>query len=422
VKRCILILFISSFLANVHADISAVDSSKLAEYSNIRDDISFLQFNAQAFDHWSADWQYPLPREKALSRLIGIAGKIRDLKGRGEANVDLDILLLVVYQYLYNLEDKSAHEDFYDLMNRDKAKYGTDYRFIWLNGEFLANEGKAKEAIEEYQMLVKTTDDISKLNPSVAYGYGMACLLASMPRTALIAFRTYAERIGKSVDEIPTYKIAEKNLSASDVDAKYPASTVWDYSKTENDQVITSRMLGYKLAIPSTWQLGLSDYSGKAASVQIKPGMIHSQKGKDIGITLLLQIAVNSEELDEVAKTWISRFGNGYNFAIVERPMIGGINYLVYRVTNESLYTDRGGMQGYLLIGKSYESPNSGFNLEIPHQINLPDTKTYFRALDKQDRISGDRSIFLMVDSCREIGAETDELVRDMISRMIQTN
>ncbi len=153
-------------------------------------------------------------------------------------------------------------------------------------------------------------------------------------------------------------------------DSIYSYSDIWSASK-EDMITFSSRPLGIKIMIDSTWHINLYDYKDNHAMLTIVPPGIPNEDGRVITYTIaiIIKAAQAEESLDNFIDGYISRYPNRTKFEFSDKYP----GLLAFDIKNEDMYPDIGGAHMHM-IGINRERPEyPGLLLEQP--LSLPQMK-----------------------------------------------
>ncbi len=399
----------------------ALNLSVLKQYDLIADDVDYLRANVGKFDHWSAQWPYNDSKEQCLGLLKAASLRIEALHEKTPSDVELSLLLMVVYQYRYNLDDNAVVHRFLDLTAATEAQFPDDYRPVWIDALFLMNSGQQVKAVQAFQRILGDRSQLSTVHPALLLDYAQASYLAGMPRTAKISVDAYIRRTGNPQDQVPLAGIINGVLKTSDPNGGYKPDDVWWVSKTESNVRFVSPMLSTAFTVPGDWKPGLRGYANFQSVCVLTPPAITSKQGKLITIHLVLIQSTKDQPFPDFVAALERGLDKdkGYVYSPTEMPLPTSEKTSADQVTNPNLYADRGGMRGYAIFFGNALRDDSGFNLDRPNA--LPDAGTgpnHYRPVAQYDRFPAGINTALLVDSCQEIADETDAIVKSFLASL----
>jgi hypothetical protein len=198
----------------------------------------------------------------------------------------------------------------------------------------------------------------------------------------------------------------------------YTKEDIWMASK--GDKIaFTSRPLGIKIPVDSTWNVSLYDFNNRQSAFIITPPTIKNTKGLEIGYTvaILFKSANENEKLEDYLNTFVAKYSD-------KRKIILSDKYdkmMAYEVIDKSMYKDIGGGHLYI-IGIERKAPKyPGLLLEVPStppegpagQVN------YFTATDIKTRFKGKIFYAIMLDSCEDIHELSFAVFNELFSNQI---
>jgi hypothetical protein len=399
------------------AEIRVVDLGRLAaDYPALGPDLDFVVAHLDALDHWSPEWKFSLEKGDAAARVQALEARVGDLVSSHGADVDLRLLDLTLLQYLYNLDAPGAGDRFREMSQRASEDFPGDYRPRWFRGEFFADAGRSVEAVAEYQSFLGSVQALDQVVPSALWDYAKAAYLATMVRTSAVVCQKFAQRTGQDLAQVPLYGIVSERLVTTDPGATYAAPDLWSVDAPGETQTVYSQVLGFRARVPGSWKLGFGGYSQGRAALTAQPPAIVSSQGKAITIHVVATFSTVAASLGDLMATNLRSLGSDYTVAAPVPRHLGSTDFLVSRVTNSHLYPDRGGMAGYAVFVACPYSETAGYNLDQPRRPPAGSGTSYFQVQARQDRVPAPVYEMILVDSCQEIAAETDQLFFDFLA------
>jgi hypothetical protein len=209
-----------------------------------------------------------------------------------------------------------------------------------------------------------------------------------------------------------------KRIEEVDKTKSYKKEDIWAASK--GDKIaFTSRPLGIKILVDSTWSVTVYDFNNRQSAFIINPPTIKSVKGLAIAYTIaiLFKSANENENLEDYLRTFVDKYSD-------KRKIIFSDKYdqmIAYEVVDKSLYKDLGGGHLYVL-GIEREAPKyPGLLLENPS--TLPDGPAgqvnYYTASDSKDRFKGKIFYAIILDSCEDIHESSSAVFKYLFNNQI---
>jgi len=99
-----------------------------------------------------------------------------------------------------------------------------------------------------------------------------------------------------------------KRMVEFDKDSSYDKKEIWTGESGDKD-IFTSRPLGIKMLIDTSWNLDIYGYSGRQSAFVITPSSIKNAKGKGISysIALIMKVADSGERLVDYVDKLIAK-------------------------------------------------------------------------------------------------------------------
>jgi len=401
------------------ANLAAVDVAHVANFALVADDVAFLRAHAHEFAHWQPLWPFAISKDESLQLLKGASTRLEALVQSNPSDVDLALLLLVVYQYRYNLDDNAVHSTFQTFVAATEARFADDYRPVWIAALFLANSGRAVDAVAQFQRILDDPRALATVHPELLLDYAQACYLGAMVRTAHIAAHAYLERTGLTAKEVPLVGAIDERLTTPDLAAEYKPEEVWRLTQGPDTVTFSSTLLSTRFTVPGNWKVRVMGYKNGQSVCLLTPPPIKSKLGKSITLNVVLLQTIHAQVFPDFVSAFTKNLGPGYTFAPSPLALPASAQKAAFRVTNPNLYPDRAGMAGYSLFFDNDSSPTAGLNLDVPSILPKSDSgQARFQVSRQLDRFGVAVHTVVLVDSCVEIADETDALVTTFLSSL----
>jgi tetratricopeptide (TPR) repeat protein len=380
------------------ADVNFIDATKISG-KNHAADLAFLRTNKEYFDHWTQHWEYGKSRQELRLELRGCYQRYAALPVN---NQELDLLLGDIAQYLYNLEEESYYDKAVSHYERAAKASPQDYRSYWFLGSHYALSNRP-------DLSVGTFDKARQRLPAKPPGefweaYAWAAAAAGMPAHALFALDKARVLLGGSsgLEPVIGQPIRDKTIPA-DKTQSYPNTELWSAEPTGRLLAFTSRPLGVRLLVDSTWQLQVGGYNAGQSSFLIKPPAVRSAKGNQIGysIALLTKAPAAEEQLSGYLQQLVGRYADKKQIGFSTRYE----NLVAYEIRDQAMYPKAGGAHLYV-IGLERTAPQyPGLLLEAPAVLPAAADQQvhYYRHSGGLGRFEGRMFYALLLDTCEEI-------------------
>lgn len=393
-----------------HAGIEAVDLSGLPADPGYRSEMETAIAYRDYADHYSFDWQYPVPKADVAAAIQGLAVRTAILAEAYPGNIELRLFDLVLLGYLYNLDSPGAAARMEAEAGRAKADFPAEYRVPWLLGEHLAGAARPVEALREFREALALAPSYGALPPAFHEDFAEARFYARMYRNAMAEYETAAAGRGIRPADYPVYASLSKAFSAPAIDGEYANTAIWDLGALDDGFRLTSRAMGISIPVKASWKLRLSGYSQRRAVAMLTPDRLRSPKGVSIGISLLFWLSVEDTSYDDFVLALLKDF----KVSSREVRRVGGIDFEVYTWEDPTKYGNIGGAIGYYVFARLPAPAEPGMRIEYPRGIpeSAGPGPSYLQLAEGSILDRFDREVYLgvMMDSCHDIFPQASEL------------
>ncbi|NQY30902.1 MAG: hypothetical protein HRT69_15720 [Flavobacteriaceae bacterium] len=400
-KNILLVLAIILFINNkVFANINVIDFEKIHYINEIKEDLNFIIENQHIFNHWSPNWGYKFTKKEGLE----ILKKIQTISESKAQNVEELLLTGVLSHFRYNLEDEdqfSIAESYYEKAIKLNS---TNYKPYWFLGNHYAHSGKSVEATSNFLLAEKYNKNIK--DAEFWQDYAFSFYLSGMLSHSVKGLNN-ADILGKPSSNEETFMTAIKEkLKKPDSKKEYEPQDIWDYKPNGKKADFTSRALGMKFTVDTTWSYNLSRFSNKTATIIINPLSEKNEKGKDIDYTIMLMIHI--PEKKETIEQYSERFIKKYDTKIASKILNHFNPKLSYEIVDKNLYSNIGGAHIQFTAIEKNTPLYPGLQLETA--LSLPKNTSngselvkLYRLESKYDRFEGNIQYILILDTCEDI-------------------
>lgn len=414
IKTLTLLLCMSFAVLQSAANIHHIDVSKISADKKLVAAFQYIKDNSSSYDHWKPAWTDSIPKEALVKTLRGY---YKDFSSLAVKNEETYLLLGDIAHYLYNMDDTAYFNN--AVLNYTKAagERPKDYRAYWFPGYHYALSNNLSKAIEQFkkaQSLLPANEPADFWND-----YAMTYALTNMPSHCIYAMDKVKSISGKegsfqeTLGETVYYRMVEVDNTL--IYDKYDLWTVGDGKRIP----FTSRPLGMKIMVDSTWNLSLYDYQNRQSAFVMEPPVVKSKKGKEIGYTIavMMKSADANETLDDYTGKFVSKYPDKSKIIFSDKYE----RMLAYEIKDKHAYEDMGGAHIYMIGIERDEPQYPGMLLEDPE--SLPPGKTgetsYFSVSPCQKRFKGKIFYLIILDSCEDIHEETFAVFKTMLEKYI---
>lgn len=398
----------------VSANVNYIDISKISSDSKLIVAFNFVKDNTKYYDHWTTDWSYDKPKENLIKQLRDY---FKDFSALTTKNEETYLLLGDIAHYLYNMDDTTYYS--IAVKNYDAAVKSNpaDYRCYWFLGFHYALSNVPTLAIDN---LMKAEKLLPPEQPADFWNdYALATAVTNMPSHCIYAMDKVKSISGKEGSfQQQLGETIYKRIIPMDKNETYKKEDVWTAS--QGDKItFTSRPLGIKILVDSTWDLQIYDYQKNQGVFIITPPTIANKKGKEIHYTvaILMKTANDNEKLSDYINKFVSKYSDKKHITFSDKYD----KMIAYEIHDKTMYQDIGGGHLYM-IGIERNAPNyPGLLLENPATMPKGNAGevTYYTASDSKDRFKGKIFYAIMLDSCEDINEQSLAIFKTLFNNQI---
>lgn len=413
-KKALILLLLICNVNFLSAHINIIDWEHIHFKNEIKQDLIFIIENEHTFNHWSAEWNYKLSKKRA----VNILKRIQEV-AQNKANNQEELLLVgLISHYLYNLEEEQyflISESFY----KEAIKVKKSFKAYWFLANHYAHSSKSEKAVLNYLIAEKLNSNIKI--PEFWQDYTFAFYLAGMLSHSQKGLNN-AKLLGKpSPYEDIILKVLNEKLKSFNPNKDYEANEIWTYETKENYAEFSSRALGIKFAIDTTWNYSVTKFHDKTNYLMISPKSEDNKQGKSIDYTIMIiaHIPENGESVEEFSKKFMQKYDSRETSYIFNefRPDIA------YEIKDSSLYSDIGGAHIQLMAMDRKKPIYPGLKLEtpilLPKKDNQSDSITYYRLRSNYDRYEGNIQYLIILDTCEDIYTKSLSVFKQFLKQII---
>jgi hypothetical protein len=406
---------ITTLLINtiVFANINALDLNKISYKNEIQEDLNFIIKNESLFNHWNQNWNYELSKEDGLK----ILKKAQEVSSKKAKNYEELLLTGILSHYLYNLEEDN-HFVIAESFFKKAIRIKNDYRGYWFLGNHYAHSSKTKDAISNFRLAENLNKNIKI--PEFWQEYAFAFYLAGMTSHSKKGLNN-ARLLGKPSNyENTILNVLKENLKEFNKNDEYQAQKIWDYRPNGELADFTSRALGLKFSIDSTWTFNISKFSNRTSVIVINPKSEKNINGKsiDYSIMLMVHIPLENESLAQYSDRFIKKYNDK-----VPNNLYDELNpNLSFEIFDPKMYSDIGGAHIQFMAIERDKPLYPGLELETP--LNIPknndnNSTEIYRLKSGYDRFNGKIQYILILDTCEDIYEKSIKVYSDFLTKLI---
>jgi hypothetical protein len=413
-KQKLLLLICLFAMSDLTANVNHIDLTKITNDPSRVALFQFVKENERYYSHWTPQWNY----DKEKPELdLNLQEAFRSFASLPSKNAETFLLLGDIAHYLYNLDVTIFNDSAIVNYNRAMKISPKDFRSYWFLGFHYAQSMVTKKGLDDFfqaQQLLPSPEPADFWNE-----YAWVAAIANMPTHSIFAMdkvRALAGKSGSTEDQLGD--VIRKRIVAVDRDSTYKREKIWYATKGEKT-TFTSRPLGVKVAVDSTWDLDIFDYQKRFGAFVLKPPILKNKAGREIHYTiaLLMMTVDDGDQLDDFVKRFTAPTGEKkkVNFSNKYDKMI------TYEIIDKSMYPDIGGGHLYV-IGVERNAPKyPGLLLEDP--FSFPHGKsngvTYVTPQDSKNRFRGKIFYGIMLDTCEDIHKESLAVFKEVFEKQI---
>jgi hypothetical protein len=399
--------------SNLLANINHIDISKISKDKIHIELFGYVKDNHQYFSHWTPNWTY----NKSKPELdLKLQEAFRAFSSLTSKNTETYLLLGDIAHYLYNLDVQVFFDSAVINYNNAMTMSPKDFRVFWFLGFHYAQSNSLQKGLDN---LFQAEHMLPSSPPADFWNdYAWATGVANMPTHSIFAMDKVRELAGKpGTMEEQMGAIMRKRIVDVDRDSTYKREKIW-YATQGEKTTFTSRPLGIKLTIDSTWQINVIDYGKRMGFFILNPPTAKNKAGREIHYTiaLLMKVADEGEKLDEYLQKFMGKTGEKKKIKFSDKYE----KMIAYEIKDKTMYPDIGGGHMYM-VGVERDAPKyPGFILEDP--FSFPKGKkelTYYTPHDSKNRFKGKIFYGIMLDSCEDIHEESLTVFKQIFENQI---
>lgn len=393
------ILLILIFLSlKCYGNFNFIDLNQIPNSKELRSEFQFIHDNLQYIDHWEMEWKYDMDKDKLSDQLKKIHKKLSNID---KENIELLLLIGDLSFYLYNLDNDPYFQLAEEYYNKAILMDSADYRAHW----FLANHyAKGNSQVKSIEYFLKAQNLLPTVDPADFWvDYTFATMVANMPSHAIFAMNQAKEIMGEpSYIEKELGETVRNRIISVNSDSTYDFRDLWTASQVDMIN-FTSRPLGMKILVDSTWQPRFFNFDNNMSFVTFVPEAISNKAGRGITYTIMFIIKVPSE--NETLKGFINQFVSKYPDIKDASPLTKYPSAISLELRNPEMYKDIGGAHMRVIGIERNEPEYPGLLLEKPMKVpSSPSSEpAFYRAGNSYDRFQGRMFYAIMLDACEDI-------------------
>src|SRR4030095_12930568 len=300
----------------------------------------------------------------------------------------------------YNMDDSAswsvAEKNYQQAITADPK----EYRARWFLGYHYALSNVPISAIENF---TKAQDLLPAQQPAEFWNdFAWAAAVANMPSTCIYAMDKVKSITGKEGSfQQQLGPTIYKRIVPVDKNKTYDRKDIWTASNGEKT-TFTSRPLGIKLLVDSTWDLSVYDYENHQCAFIIKPPTITNKKGTEIHYTvaLIMKTVNDNDQLDSFLDNFIGKFTDKKKISFSTKYD----KIVAYEIKDKTMYPNIGGAHMYMIGIERDATKYPGLLLEKP--VTLPEEDSaglhFYQAGESKDRFKGKIFYAIMLDTCED--------------------
>jgi len=412
-RNITVLFFLTLNTVQIFANVNYIDISKISSDKKLVTAFNFVKENQQYYDHWTTEWNYDKPKEDLINQLREY---YKDFSALTKKNTETYLLLGDIAHYLYNMDDREYYANAVKNYNEAIKNDPKDFRAYW----FLAYHYALSDApIFAIDNLKKAEKLLPIEQPADFWNdYAWAAAVANMPTHCIYAMDKVKSVSGKegSFQQQLGETIYERIVPV-DKKQSYDKKDIWTASQGDK-AIFTSRPLGIKIPIDTTWDLSIYDYQNNQAVFIIEPTTIANKNGREIGYTIaiLMKTVNDNDRLDDYVNNFVSKYSNKKKINLFDKYD----KMITYEIKDKTMYQDMGGGHMYMIGIERSEPKYPGLLLESP--IALPKNTgevNYYRAAESKDRFKGKIFYLIMFDSCEDIYKQSFSIFKSLFENQI---
>ena len=412
-KNITILFFLTLNTVQVLANVNYIDISKISDDKKLVDVLSFVKDNKPYYDHWTPEWNYDKSKENLINQLREYYSYFSALP---QKNAETYLLLGSIVNYLYNMDDTEYYDNAvknYDEAIRSDPK---DFRAYWFLAYHYTLSNVPISAIYNF----KNAEKLLPIEQPADFwnDYAWASAIANMPSHSIYAMdKVKSISGGEGGFQQQLGETVYNQIVPIDKKQNYDKTDIWTLIQ-EDVIIFTSRPLGIKIPIDTTWNLSIYDYQNNQAAFIIEPPAITNKSNREIVYTIAIMMkTVNDNDLlDYYINNFVSNYSNRKRINFSDKYD----NMIAYEIIDKEMYQDMGGGHLYTIAIERNEPKYPGLLLETP--ATLPentDEINYYRATLSKDRFNGKIFYIILFDSCEDIYEQSFSIFKSLFDNQI---
>lgn len=259
------------------ANVNYIDISKISSDPKLVSAFNFLKENTKYYDKWTSKWSHDKPKAVLVRQLHQYFRFFSVLRSKNEETY---LLLGDIAHYLYNMDDNAYFNIAITNYETAVKSNPTDYRCYWFLGNhyvFTKNPNFSIEKFKNAEKLLPTEQPADFWND-----YATATAVTNMPSHCIYAMDkvksisgeegSFQQQLGKAI---------YRRIVPMDKNESYKKEDIWTASQSD-EIAFTSRPLGIKILVDSTWNLEPTDYKKNIGAILMIPPSIANKKDKKL--------------------------------------------------------------------------------------------------------------------------------------------
>jgi|WetSurMetagenome_2_1015567.scaffolds.fasta_scaffold00352_11 hypothetical protein len=410
-RKTIFFLILSWVPVQIFGDVNYIDITKITDNNELVNSFAFIRGNKQCYDHLIIRWDCETPREEMLEELQGFYKRFSALPVKNE---ELFLLLGDISSYIYNLsiDDTLYYDKTVGYFKSAQDLNPDDYRVYWFLGRFYATENNRLEAVSRYFQAEKLLpfEHPSAFWDDYAYSMYIANKLSHCIRAMDMAkYFTgnpgrFEQQYGESVNRL---------IVEADKDQSYAIGDIWT-NVIEKSVTFTSRPMGIKIMVDSTWKVSVKPYQDHQSGFGIYPPVIMTKEMKQFSpiIGILIKSANDGDNLNDYISGLISKYKSATRISYMNKYP----DMVAYEVKDSTYYPEHGGAH-HIVVGIERNAPKyPGLLLEdmaVYSDGSTGEPKNYSHVALK-DRFRGRMFYTILLDTSEDIFDESFRVFKRM--------
>lgn len=400
-----LAVLIAALLATAipaHADLAAIHRDKLPQTASVLSALTDAQQLEPYTDHWSANWNYPLPEKTVAARLGKDLTALTAEASKHPHNEELFLLTALVAHYAYNV-DTGAYDTVIQSLIEASKLAPDDLRPEWFRADFLcqtedpilgANAFLALEATHHSQDL-----------PAAFWDNYLACaLVTNMPAHALRAADKLAEAKAQPSHLRTFYtNLAHKRFVPVDLSKTYDAKEAWYSTPDDSGWDFTSTACGLRFRIPAEWKIDRMEIQKGICDAVFSTGPYIAPQGP---LSPEIVILVRTPEGRETLNDFLHRFTEKGTYRKVEPSHCPAVSCLAVDGLQPNVYGKDGDSLPRVVVFERSQPPYPGLIFESPEAPPRSQSGSgvkYFRPDETLQRMPGKLYYVVGLDTASSI-------------------